>query len=115
MSKPLDHEGAVRPHWDFLIVQALIREEIVPGVPEQYEFRVDNQVFHIAVSVDTAEAGNGPATDPVLVVRADARAFVDIGSGYVSPFTAVASQRIAFEGPQEAVLRCCNLLGLAPE
>jgi hypothetical protein len=82
---------------------------------EAYEFRVDDFVFHVRVDDGRPRAVEGPYTDtPAAVARADAQTFVEIGSGCLTPFEAVASSRLLLQGDTEAILRCSTLLGLVP-
>jgi DNA-binding HxlR family transcriptional regulator len=105
-------EDTVRPHWGFLAVEAMLDPERVPPFDESYEFHVDSEVFHIEVAGDSARAVRGPAVSPAMVAATDAATFVQIGSGRVTPFMAVIQGRLKLEGDAEAVVRCCDLLGL---
>ncbi|WP_328608888.1 winged helix-turn-helix transcriptional regulator [Amycolatopsis sp. NBC_00345] len=104
--------GETRADWAVLAVQALMRPDAVLTVDENYEFHVDDQVFHIAIEAGRARVGRGPAVEPVLHLVTDARTFVEIGSGAISPFRAVLSERLKMIGDPEAVARCGDLLGL---
>ena len=108
----LSAEYAVRPSWAFLAVEAMIDPDQVPGVDEQYEFRVDDEVFHIDVRDGAARALAGPADDPAMVATTDAATFVQIGGGRLSPLAATVSGKLVLEGDIDVVLRCCALLGL---
>ncbi|MFI6712475.1 winged helix-turn-helix transcriptional regulator [Nonomuraea sp. NPDC050478] len=107
-------EDEVRPQWGVLAVEALIRKDQIPDVDESYEFLVDDQVFHIAVRGRQISVVQQGAEDAVLRVSTDAKTFVDIGSGRLSPFEAVVTKRLSLEGDQEALTRCSRLLGLLP-
>ncbi|GAA2534973.1 winged helix-turn-helix transcriptional regulator [Winogradskya humida] len=105
-------EDTVRPHWGFLAVEAMIDSGRVPPFDENYEFHVDNEVFHIAVGGNAASAVRGPSVSPAMVATTDAATFVQIGSGRVTPFMAMIQGKLKLEGDAEAVIRCCDLLGL---
>ncbi|MFI6791398.1 winged helix-turn-helix transcriptional regulator [Nonomuraea sp. NPDC050383] len=111
---PFDAEDEVRPQWGVLAVEALIRRDQIPEVDESYEFLVDDQVFHIAVKDRRISVHQEGAERAALRVSTDAKTFVDIGSGRISPFEAVATRRLTLEGEQEALTRCSRLLGLLP-
>lgn len=103
---------ASRAGWGFLAVQALMDAGRLPELTESYEFRVDDETFHIGIDRGTAGAGRGPAADPVLVVTTDAMTFIRIGARLLSPLDAVLGGLIKAEGDPTAILRCTALLGL---
>lgn len=106
-------EDTVRPHWGFLAVEAMLEQErVADGVEESYEFQVDDQVFHIEVAGGRARAVKGAATDPVMRAKTDAATFVQIGGGRLTPLMAMVTGRLVLEGDMDAVVRCCDLLGL---
>ncbi|GAA4453940.1 winged helix-turn-helix transcriptional regulator [Phytohabitans houttuyneae] len=102
----------VRPHWGFLAVEAMLDQERVPGFDEAYQFEVDDEIFHIDVRDGDARALKGPAESPAMIVRVDAATFIEIGAGQQTPLAAMVTGRLKMEGDIEAVLRCCELLGL---
>jgi len=105
--------GAVtRPRWGFLAVQALIQPGSVDSIDEDYEFRVDGEVFHISVRDATANAAAGPAENPAMVAVTDTATFIRIGSRRITPFEAVASGVLTLTGDPAAVMRCSAILGL---
>lgn len=108
----LSAEAMVRPAWAFLAVEAMLDPEQVSSENEQYEFRVDDQVFHIDVRDGTASAGAGPADKAAMTAITDAATFVQIGGERLSPFAAMVSGALVLEGDIDVVLRCCALLGL---
>jgi DNA-binding HxlR family transcriptional regulator len=108
----LSAEAAVRPSWAFLAVEAMIDPETVPDVDEQYEFRVDDEVFHIDVRDGTARALAGPADDPAMTATTDAATFVQIGGGRLSPLAATVTGQLDLAGDIDVILRSCTLLGL---
>ncbi|WP_242894398.1 winged helix-turn-helix transcriptional regulator [Actinomadura litoris] len=107
-----DAEEIVRPRWGVLAVEAMI-DPREAGPDEQYEFRLDDEVFHVAVADGRVRVAHGPAPDgPALVVHTDAVTFVEIGAGRLNPLEATLTRRVVMEGDDEAVLRCSRLLGL---
>ncbi|MFC4055690.1 winged helix-turn-helix transcriptional regulator [Actinomadura syzygii] len=104
--------GAARSAWGFLAVQAMIHGRPAPSINESYEFRVDDEVFHIHVQDERATAHQGPANAPAIVVSTDARTFVRIGAELLSPFDAVATGRLTIEGDEGAIRRCSKFMGL---
>ena len=108
----LSPEFAVRPSWAFLAVEAMIDPDKVPDSNEQYEFRVDDEVFHIDVRDGTARALAGPAEDPAMTAITDAATFVQIGGGRLGPLAATVTGKLKLSGDIDVVLRSCALLGL---
>jgi DNA-binding HxlR family transcriptional regulator len=109
-----DVGGISRGAWGFLAVQAMMHGQEVPDVNETYEFRVDEDVFHLRLSGGRATAVRGPATDPAIVVHTDATTFVKIGAEMLSPFDALVSGALRIDGDPTAAQRCTRLLGLSP-
>lgn len=105
-------EEFVRPRWGVLAVEAMI-DSGRAGPDEQYEFRLDDEVFHVSVADGAVRVQHGIAPDtPALVVRTDAVTFVEIGAGRLNPLEATLTRRVVMEGDPDAVLRCSRLLGL---
>ncbi|MEV5569963.1 helix-turn-helix domain-containing protein [Spirillospora sp. NPDC052269] len=105
-------EDAVRPRWGALAVEAMI-DPSAAGRDERYEFRIDDEVFHVEVADGEVGVRHGKsALDPALVVTTDARTFVEIGSGRLTPLEATLTHRLVMEGDADATLRCSRLLGL---
>jgi len=101
-----------RAAWGFLALQTMIDVGTPLAVDEEYEFRVADEVFSIAVHDGKATAQRGPAHQPALVIHADAETFIRIGAKLISPFEAVITGRIKAEGDLDAIQRCTQLLGL---
>jgi DNA-binding HxlR family transcriptional regulator/putative sterol carrier protein len=108
-----DVGGVSRGAWGFLAVQAMVHGQEVPGVDESYEFRVDDDVFHLRLDGGKATAVRGPADDPAIVVYTDATTFVKIGAELLSPFDALVSGALRIDGDSDAARRCTRLLGLS--
>ncbi|GAA1798458.1 winged helix-turn-helix transcriptional regulator [Luedemannella flava] len=104
--------SASRAAWGFLAVQTMIDVGKPTGVDEEYEFRVDDEVFSVTVHDGAATAHRGPAANPALVLSADAETFIRVGAKLLSPIEAVLTGKITAEGDPEAVQRCTQLLGL---
>lgn len=108
-----DVGGISRGSWGFLAVQAMVHGQPVPDVSESYEFRVDDDVFHLRLHGGKASAVRGPAEDPAIVVSTDATTFVKIGAEMISPFDALVSGALRIDGDAAAAQRCTRLLGLS--
>jgi DNA-binding HxlR family transcriptional regulator len=109
---PYSPGEVVRPHWGFLAVEAMLQPDKVPDRDESYQFEVDDAVFHIEVRAGQAKAVKGPANPPAMVAKVDASTFIEIGAGRTTPLVAMVTGKLKLEGDIEAVLRCCELMGL---
>lgn len=107
--------GMTSSSWGFFALQAMIQGQPVPDVHESYEFRIDEDVFHIAVAGGEATAHRGPTDQPAIVVRTSAETFVRIGAELISPFDAVVTGGLSLEGDPAAILRCTQLMGLSAQ
>jgi putative sterol carrier protein len=90
----------------------MIDQSKVLDIDEAYQFEVDHEVFHIDVRDGVARAVKGPAAAPAMVAKVDAATFIEIGSGRQTPLAATVTGRLKLDGDIDAVLRCCELLGL---
>jgi DNA-binding HxlR family transcriptional regulator len=109
----LSSEYEVRATWALLAVEAMVSPGLQP-VDEQYEFHIDDEVFHIDIRQGHARTVDGPAEHATVTVTTDAVTFVRIGSREVSPLAATLTGKLTLDGAGdgEAVLRACTLLGL---
>jgi putative sterol carrier protein len=88
------------------------------GRPSTYEFRIDGEAFHVRVrdgeEGERVEAKQGSVPDPDLVVTGDAKTFLAVASGRLSPEEAVQSGALMVEGEREedreALLAWCQSL-----
>jgi len=103
-------EAAVRPAWALLAVEAMIDPENAV-VEEQYEFHIDDEVFHIDIRDGQVRAVAGPAERPAMTVTTDAKTFVQIGGKEISALAATVTGKLVLEGEVDALLRACKLLG----
>lgn len=114
--KPPTGDELMRPHWGFLAVQSMMDAERAPGLDEDYEFHVDDSVFHIRVRDGRPDAFQGACPDrPTITAHVDSATFLEIGAKWLSPFEALASGRLAIDGDPAAIMRCSVLLGLTPD
>jgi len=108
----ISDQGAVRAHWGFFAVASMADATRLPGVRETYEFRVDDEVFHLRVADGAASAVRGPAESPALTATVDATTFARIGARVLTPAEATAQGALAVTGDPGAVQRCSAVLGL---
>lgn len=107
-------EGTTRAAWGFLAIQAMIVDRPVPAVDESYEFRIADEVFHIAVDGGKVTAARGDAAEePALVIRTDVLTFMKIGGQLINPLEAMMGGALTIDGDPAALRRCLALTGLA--
>ena len=107
-------EDELKPAWAMVAVQAALDPGTANEIQETYEFRVDDEAFHVRVEDGEIEARQGPAVSPDLVVRGATRAFLNLAAGRLGPAEAVESGVIEFEGDRDALARCLKMFGGPP-
>ncbi len=102
-------EDELNPAWAVVAVRAALKPGAVGGTRETYEFRIDEEAFYVRVEDGEAEARQGPAADPDLVICGGTRVFLDLAVGKLEPTEAMESGAIRFEGDREALARCLKM------
>ena len=109
-----DREDDLRPAWAVVAMRSALKQEAAPfGIQETYEFRIDEEAFHLRIKDGDVEALQGPAVDPDLVVWGDTQAFLALATGRLEPAEALGLGEIRIEGEPETLARCVEVLGLA--
>jgi hypothetical protein len=93
-------------------MRATFRPEEAKGVRETYEFHVDGDVFHARVDDGTVETRQGPAWEPDLVVRADAKTFLAAAAGLIDRENLGPDDAIEVEGDKRVASRCLRIFGI---
>src|SRR2546427_5070822 len=60
-----------RPAWGMLAMRILFRREAARGVRETYQWKIDDEVFHVRIDDGAADLRQGPAPHPDLVFTCD--------------------------------------------
>jgi len=94
-------------------MRSALKQEAARSLQETYEFRIDEEAFHLRVKDGKVEALQGPAVDPDLVVRGSIQAFLALVTGQLESAEALESGEIWIEGEQETLARCLELFGLS--
>jgi len=94
-----------RPVWAVYAMKDRFQPEAARGVNETYEFRVDDDVFHVRVQEGEAHPAQGPAAYPDLVIRMDADTLLAIGTYALDPMAAYDEGRVELNGPLDAYRR----------
>ena len=109
-------EEDLRAGWAAVAMRSAVGPGAASGRPSTYEFRIDGEAFHVQIGDGREEvvARQGSAPDPDLVVEGDAKSFLAVASGRLSPEEAVQSGALRTEGEreedQEALLAWCQSL-----
>ena len=98
------------PHLDSLgppggligAIQARLRPEATSGLHESYEFRVNDEVFHVRADDGEVEVQLGAAEDPVFVFTTDLGTLLGLATGELTPEQAVADGRAKEKGDAAA-------------
>jgi DNA-binding HxlR family transcriptional regulator len=102
-------ERAFRAHWLVLALRARFVAEAARGLTEAYEYRVGDEVLHLAIEDGEPSAGLGPAEDPAVVVAADTDTFVALVDGAITPEEALR-RGASIEGDPAALARMGAIL-----
>ena len=117
MDAPREEED-LRAGWAAVAMRSAIGRGGAGGRPSTYEFRIDGEAFHVRVrdgeEGERVEAKQGSVPDPDLVVTGDAKTFLAVASGRLSPEEAVQAGALRVEGEREedreAMLAWCQSL-----
>ena len=113
-SKLLDaprEEDDLRPAWAVVALRAALEPGAAGRIGEAYEFRIDDEVFHVRIEESGLAARQGPAADAVLVVSGETEAFLSVAAGRLGLAEAVEAGAIRAEGDRDALERCLRMLG----
>lgn len=69
------------PGWALLAMEASFDAQAATGVRAVYEYRVDEEVFHVRVEDGTIEAELGPAQRPDVVIETSGDRFAELAEG----------------------------------
>lgn len=100
-----------QPAWAMVALRSVLKAEATGETRESYEFRVDDEVFHVWVANGETEVRQGSAPDPDLVVHSDTQTLLAVAAGRMEPAEAVASGAVGMEGDLDTRERCMKMLG----
>jgi DNA-binding HxlR family transcriptional regulator/putative sterol carrier protein len=98
-----------RASWFALGMRATFRPAMAAGVDAEYEFRIGEEVFHFRVANGGAEAGQGPASAPRMVLEADPETFLALLSGQVTPKQAIRDDGAKLDGSRSELQRALRM------
>jgi DNA-binding HxlR family transcriptional regulator len=82
---PRRPDDRLDPSWYALALRAAFRPNQTQGLTEDYEFRTDGVTFHLRLRNSSADARQGPAAAPALVLSTTVERFLAILSGQARP------------------------------
>ncbi len=93
-----------RAAWAMFPLSYMADTAAAAGVRETYEFRVEDEVFHLRVDDGRVDPFSGPSErKPDLVVTMDLATLLDLLGDAATAGEALAAGRIALDGPPEAI------------
>jgi DNA-binding HxlR family transcriptional regulator len=93
------------PGWAVLAMKAFFDVTAADGVRAVYEFRVDDEVFHVRVADGAVEAAHGPAQLPDATLNTTADVLVRLAEGGTTLAEAIKNKTIATSGDRTALQR----------
>ena len=102
-------EDNLRSAWAVVAMRSALEPKVASEIRETYEFRIDEEAFHVRVEDGEAKAWQGPAVEPDLVIRGDTRAFLALAAGQLRPAEALESGEIQADGSQDALALCLKM------
>ncbi len=110
LDKP-EPRDTFRLGWLLGCLRASFRPELAASLQESYEFRVDDDVFHIRIDHGALDVRHGPAADRSCVVSADLTSLLAVGGQLVSLDEAETQGVVRVEGDRTAAARAIAILG----
>lgn len=102
------------PGWSVLAMKAVFRADKALGLDEEYEYRVDDEIFHARIRNGALTTAQGEALRPAFVLETDGKTFLAVVSGEVAIEDAIRQDRVSILGNQEAFARSLEIFDLTP-
>jgi DNA-binding HxlR family transcriptional regulator len=106
-------DDEIRPRWMMLAMKTRFDREAARGVAETYEFRLDDEQFHVRVDDGSVEVEDGPARGAALLVGGETRAFLEAAMEPERGPELIAAGRLYVEGEADALGRCRKIFAPA--
>jgi DNA-binding HxlR family transcriptional regulator len=100
-----------RAAWAMFPLSYMANREAAEGLRETYEFRVDDEVFQIAVDDGTVVPRSGSPQPADVTIMVSAESLLDLLAGTVEPLEAISSGRVVIEGEPAAIGNCLAIVG----
>jgi DNA-binding HxlR family transcriptional regulator len=98
---PRTRDRSFLPAWGLLALRASFKPERSTGLRGTFEFRIEDEVFHVRVKGRNAALEEGGATRPDVVVETDSDTFLELGLGTLPPEAAIKDGRVKVEGDSD--------------
>jgi len=95
--------------WAVLAMEAFFDVGAADGVRAGYEFRADDEVFHVRVADGAVEAAHGPAQLPDATLATTEQVLIELAEGRTTFADAIKSKQLRAAGDKEAVRRLRTL------
>jgi len=101
-----------RAGWAMFPLSYMADREAAQGLDEVYEFRVDEETFHLRVRDGDVQPRAGSAGRAEMVAKMDTATLADLLAQTLTPVQAIAQGRVSIDGSPEALQ---HALALWPE
>jgi len=98
-----------RALWTPLAMKAAFHPERSADVDDEYEFRIDDEVFWVRVRNGAVTTGGGQAKLPDFVLTTGGQALLELANGALTPGDLVEREDVEFAGALPALERCARL------
>ena len=95
--------------WAVLAMESFFDPSAAAGVRAVYEFRADDEVFHVRVADGTVEATHGPAQLPDATLETTEEVLVHLAEGRMTLAEAIKNKTITTSGDKDALRRVRTL------
>jgi hypothetical protein len=99
-----------QPAWAMFPLSYTADPDAARGVHETYEFRIDDETFHLRVADGSVVPRTGGADRPDLTVTMDRDTLLDLFSGELPALEGLSSGRISVAGSPEVLQRAVAIL-----
>lgn len=99
-----------RPAWAMFALSYTADPESAAGLQETYEFRIDEDTFHLVVDDGRVEPHSGAAVNPDAVFEMSERTILELMSGSLMATDALAANKVRFAGNPEALTHALAIL-----
>jgi len=107
-------DRAFRAAWAMFPMSYMADTAAARGVHESYEFRIDEETFHLRVDDGVVLPRAGEAQAPDLVITMDIDTLLELFSGQLEAPEGVVAGRIAIDGSPQALQNALAIVAAAP-
>jgi DNA-binding HxlR family transcriptional regulator len=96
--------------WAMFPLTYMANTEAARGLHETYEFRVEDEAFHLTVDDGAVIPHSGPAAEPDLTITMDEETLLGLFGGGLDPVVALTEGRVSAEGSGDALQHALAVL-----